>query len=27
VIQQAHNRLHSFRALAWWLVDVNGGTA
>jgi ornithine carbamoyltransferase len=21
VIQQAHNRLHSFRALAWWLVE------
>ena len=25
VIQQAHNRLHSFRALAWWLLEVNGG--
>lgn len=24
VIQQAHNRLHSFRAIAWWLVEVNG---
>ena len=23
VIQQAHNRLHSFRAIAWWLVEVN----
>jgi ornithine carbamoyltransferase len=27
VIQQAHNRLHSFRGLAWWLFEVNGGTA
>jgi ornithine carbamoyltransferase len=27
VIQQAHNRLHSFRALAWWLADVNGRAA
>ena len=25
VIQQAHNRLHSFRALAWWLHEVNAG--
>ena len=25
VIQQAHNRMHSFRAIAWWLVDVNRG--
>jgi ornithine carbamoyltransferase len=24
VIPQAHNRLHSFRGLAWWLADVNG---
>lgn len=23
VIQQAHNRLHSFRAVAWWLHEVN----
>ena len=23
VIQQAHNRLHSFRALAWWLLGPN----
>ena len=23
VIQQAHNRLHSFRAAAWWLHEVN----
>jgi ornithine carbamoyltransferase len=23
VIPQAHNRLHSFRALAWWLFDAN----
>jgi ornithine carbamoyltransferase len=23
VIQQAHNRLHSFRAIAWWLAEVN----
>lgn len=23
VIQQAHNRLHSFRAIAWWLTEVN----
>lgn len=25
VIAQAHNRLHSFRAIAWWLAEVNGG--
>ncbi len=24
VIQQAHNRLHAFRAIAWWLAEVNG---
>lgn len=24
VIQQAHNRLHSFRAIAWWLHEANG---
>jgi ornithine carbamoyltransferase len=24
VIQQAHNRLHAFRAIAWWLHEVNG---
>ncbi len=24
VIPQAHNRLHAFRALAWWLAEVNG---
>ena len=24
VIAQAHNRLHSFRAIAWWLAEVNG---
>jgi ornithine carbamoyltransferase len=24
VIRQAHNRLHSFRAIAWWLAEVNG---
>lgn len=24
VIPQAHNRLHSFRAIAWWLAEVNG---
>jgi ornithine carbamoyltransferase len=23
VIQQAHNRLHAFRAIAWWLHEVN----
>ena len=23
VIAQAHNRLHSFRALAWWLAEAN----
>ncbi|MGH9137652.1 MAG: ornithine carbamoyltransferase [Acidimicrobiales bacterium] len=23
VIQQAHNRLHAFRGLAWWLTEVN----
>ncbi|MGH9187665.1 MAG: ornithine carbamoyltransferase [Acidimicrobiales bacterium] len=23
VIRQAHNRLHAFRGLAWWLVEVN----
>ncbi|MBA2281362.1 MAG: ornithine carbamoyltransferase [Acidimicrobiia bacterium] len=23
VIQQAHNRLHAFRALAWWLAEEN----
>ena len=23
VIAQAHNRLHSFRGLAWWLAEVN----
>jgi ornithine carbamoyltransferase len=23
VIQQAHNRLHAFRAVAWWLHEVN----
>jgi ornithine carbamoyltransferase len=23
VIPQAHNRLHSFRAIAWWLTEVN----
>jgi ornithine carbamoyltransferase len=27
VIQQAHNRLHSFRGLAWWLHEVNGGSS
>jgi ornithine carbamoyltransferase len=27
VIQQAHNRLHSFRALAWWLHETNEGVA
>jgi ornithine carbamoyltransferase len=27
VIQQAHNRLHSFRALAWWLHETNEGLA
>jgi ornithine carbamoyltransferase len=27
VIRQAHNRLHTFRGLAWWLHDVNGGGA
>ncbi len=24
VLQQAHNRMHSFRGLAWWLHEVNG---
>ena len=24
VIPQAHNRLHAFRAIAWWLAEVNG---
>jgi ornithine carbamoyltransferase len=24
VIQQAHNRMHAFRGLAWWLREVNG---
>ena len=24
VIPQAHNRLHSFRGLAWWLAEANG---
>jgi len=24
VIAQAHNRLHSFRAITWWLAEVNG---
>jgi ornithine carbamoyltransferase len=24
VIQQAHNRLHAFRAVAWWLTDAAG---
>lgn len=23
VIQQAHNRMHAFRGLAWWLAEVN----
>ena len=23
VIQQAHNRMHAFRGLAWWLHEVN----
>ena len=23
VIQQAHNRMHAFRGLAWWLLEVN----
>lgn len=25
VYQQAHNRLHGFRGLLWWLIEVNGG--
>jgi ornithine carbamoyltransferase len=24
VLSQAHNRLHAFRAIAWWLAEVNG---
>jgi len=24
VIEQAHNRMHAFRGLAWWLHEVNG---
>jgi len=23
VIEQAHNRMHAFRGLAWWLAEVN----